>query len=414
MTTDRALSVNGERLWSTIMGSARIGPGRTPTGVRRLALTDADRDMRDLFAEWCRDAGCAVTVDGMGNMFARRPGTDEALPPVLVGSHLDTQIAGGRYDGILGVLAALEIVRTLNDAGVRTRRAIEIVNWTNEEGARFQPPMLGSAVFSGVRTLEWAHARADDTGRTVGEELRRIGYAGTAPVGGRVVDAYFELHIEQGPLLDDKGIPVGVVAGTYGVRGMNVEVRGETAHSGPTPMAARRNALVGAAMLIVAVNEIGWSYAPEGKATTSRIEVWPNLAGILPDYAKVTVDVRHPDAGAVERMVGDVRRAMNDCAQRAQVEMAIVETWQFGSERFDPELVDLLRRTATRLGAPSLDLPSQAGHDAYYVSRVAPTAMIFTPCDRGISHNENESTTLADSLPGVNVLLHAVLDRAGL
>jgi N-carbamoyl-L-amino-acid hydrolase len=414
MTTDRALSVNGERLWSTIMASARIGPGRTPTGLRRLALTDADRDMRDLFAEWCRDAGCAVTVDGMGNMFARRPGTDEALPPVLVGSHLDTQIAGGRYDGILGVLAALEIVRTLNDAGVRTRRAIEIVNWTNEEGARFQPPMLGSAVFSGVRTLEWAHARADDTGRTVGEELRRIGYAGTAPVGGRVVDAYFELHIEQGPLLDDKGIPVGVVAGTYGVRGMNVEVRGETAHSGPTPMAARRNALVGAAMLIVAVNEIGWSYAPEGKATTSRIEVWPNLAGILPDYAKVTVDVRHPDAGTVERMVGDVRRAMSDCAHRAQVEMAIVETWQFGSERFDPELVDLLRRTATRLGAPSLDLPSQAGHDAYYVSRVAPTAMIFTPCDRGISHNENESTTVADSLPGVNVLLHAVLDRAGL
>jgi len=396
------------------MASARIGPGRTPTGLRRLALTDADRDMRDLFAEWCRDAGCAVTVDGMGNMFARRPGTDEALPPVLVGSHLDTQIAGGRYDGILGVLAALEIVRTLNDAGVRTRRAIEIVNWTNEEGARFQPPMLGSAVFSGVRTLEWAHARADDTGRTVGEELRRIGYAGTAPVGGRVVDAYFELHIEQGPLLDDKGIPVGVVAGTYGVRGMNVEVRGETAHSGPTPMAARRNALVGAAMLIVAVNEIGWSYAPEGKATTSRIEVWPNLAGILPDYAKVTVDVRHPDAGTVERMVGDVRRAMSDCAHRAQVEMAIVETWQFGSERFDPELVDLLRRTATRLGAPSLDLPSQAGHDAYYVSRVAPTAMIFTPCDRGISHNENESTTVADSLPGVNVLLHAVLDRAGL
>jgi beta-ureidopropionase / N-carbamoyl-L-amino-acid hydrolase len=414
MTTDRALSVNGERLWSTIMASARIGPGRTPTGLRRLALTDADRDMRDLFAEWCRDAGCAVTVDGMGNMFARRPGTDEALPPVLVGSHLDTQIAGGRYDGILGVLAALEIVRTLNDAGVRTRRAIEIVNWTNEEGARFQPPMLGSAVFSGVRTLEWAHARADDTGRTVGEELRRIGYAGTAPVGGRVVDAYFELHIEQGPLLDDKGIPVGVVAGTYGVRGMNVEVRGETAHSGPTPMAARRNALVGAAMLIVAVNEIGWSYAPEGKATTSRIEVWPNLAGILPDYAKVTVDVRHPDAGTVERMVGDVRRAMSDCAHRAQVEMAIVETWQFGSERFDPGLVDLLRRTATRLGAPSLDLPSQAGHDAYYVSRVAPTAMIFTPCDRGISHNENESTTVADSLPGVNVLLHAVLDRAGL
>ena len=295
---------------------------------------------------------------------------------------------------------------------MRTRRPIEIVNWTNEEGARFSPPMLGSAVWSGVRTLEWAHARVDDAGRTVGAELERIGYAGAAPVGGRRVDAYLELHIEQGPLLDDKGIPVGVVSGTYGVRGMAVEVRGETAHSGPTPMAARRNALVGAAMLIVAVNEIGFAAAPDGKATTSRIEVWPNLAGILPDWAKVTVDVRHPDAATVERMVGDVRRAMRECAQRAQVEMEIVETWQFGSERFDPELVSLIRRMAARLGAPSLDLPSQAGHDAYYVSRVAPTAMIFTPCERGISHNENEHTRPEDALPGVNVLLHAVLERA--
>jgi N-carbamoyl-L-amino-acid hydrolase len=412
MTTTHALAVNGDRLWSTIMASARIGPGRTPTGLRRLALTDADREMRDLFAGWCREAGCTVTVDGMGNMFARRPGLDDALPPVVIGSHLDTQIAGGRFDGILGVLAGLEVIRTLNDGGVRTRRPIELVNWTNEEGARFQPPMLGSAVFAGVRTLEWAHARTDDAGRTVGEELQRIGYAGAAPVGGRALDAYFELHIEQGPLLDDKGIPVGVVSGTYEVRGMNVEVRGETAHSGPTPMANRRNALVGAAMLIVAANEIGWSHAPEGKATTSRIEVWPNLAGILPDYAKVTVDVRHPDAATVNRMVADVQRAMTECARRAQVEMQIVESWQFGSERFDPELVSLVRRTAKAIGAPSMDLPSQAGHDAYYVSRVAPTAMIFTPCDRGISHNENESTRLEDSLPGVNVLLHAVLERA--
>lgn len=410
--SDTTLTVNGPRLWETIMASARIGPGRTPTGLRRLALTDADREMRDLFARWCREAGLSVTVDRMGNMFARREGLDDSRPPVLVGSHLDTQIAGGRFDGILGVLAALEVVRTLNDAGVRTRRAIEIVNWTNEEGARFAPPMLGSAVFADVRSLEWAHARTDDAGRTVGEELVRIGYAGEAPVGGRPVDAYFELHIEQGPLLDDKGIRVGVVAGTYEVRGMNVEVRGETAHSGPTPMAARRNALVGAAMLIVGGNEIGFAYAPEGKATTSRIEVWPNLSGILPDYAKVTLDVRHPDAATVDRMVADLRRAMADCAQRAQVEMEILETWQFGSERFDPELVDLIHRTARQLGAPSLDLPSQAGHDAYYVSRVAPTAMIFTPCDRGISHNENEHTRLEDALPGVNVLLHAVRARA--
>ena len=410
MTTQ--LAINGPRLWDTIMASARIGPGRIETGLRRLALTDADREMRDLFAGWCRDAGCAVTVDRMGSIFARRAGTDDSLPPVLIGSHLDTQIAGGRFDGILGVLAGLEVIRTLNDAGVRTRRPIELVSWTNEEGARFAPPMLASAVFAGVRPLEWALARVDGDGRTVGEELSRIGYAGAAPVGGRPVDAYFELHIEQGPILDDKGIPVGVVTGGFEVRGVVVEVRGETAHAGPTPMAQRRNALVGAAMLVVALNEIGFAYSPEGKATTARIEVWPNLPGILSDWARLTMDVRHPEATQVERMLGDLRRAMTDCAARGQVEMFIVETWQFGSERFDPELVDLVRRTAARLEAPSLDILSQAGHDAYYVSRVAPTAMIFTPCERGISHNEHESCTLEDCVPGVNVLLHAVRERA--
>ena len=406
------LAINGPRLWDTILASGRIGPGRIETGLRRLALTDADREMRDLFVRWCTDAGCAVTVDRMGNIFARREGTDPVLPPVLVGSHLDTQIAGGRFDGILGVLSGLEVLRTLNDAGVRTRRAVELVSWTNEEGARFAPPMLASAVFGGVRPLEWALARTDGDGRTVADELARIGYAGAAPVGGRPIDAYFELHIEQGPVLDDKGIPVGVVTGGFEVRGVIVEVRGETAHAGPTPMAQRKNALVGAAMLVVALNEIGFAYSPEGKASTVRIEAWPNLPGILSDWARLTMDVRHPAAAQVERMLADLRQAMVDCASRGQVEMEIVESWQFGSERFDPELVDLVRRTASGLDAPSLDMLSQAGHDAYYVSRVAPTAMIFTPCERGISHNERESCTLEDCVPGANVLLHAVLERA--
>jgi N-carbamoyl-L-amino-acid hydrolase len=411
-TPTSSLAINGARLWDTIMASARIGPGRIETGLRRLALTDADREMRDLFVRWCRGAGCSVTVDRMGSIFARREGTDPTLPPVLIGSHLDTQIAGGRFDGILGVLSGLEAIRTLNDAGVRTRRAVELVSWTNEEGARFAPPMLASAVFGGVRPLEWALARTDGDGCTVGEELARIGYAGPAPVGGRPVDAYFELHIEQGPILDEKGIPVGVVTGGFEVRGVIVEVRGETAHAGPTPMAQRKNALVGAAMLVVALNEIGFAYSPEGKASTVRIEAWPNLPGILSEWARLTMDVRHPEAAQVDRMLSDLRRAMVDCAARAQVEMEIVESWQFGSERFDPELVDLVRRTASRLEAPSLDMLSQAGHDAYYVSRVAPTAMIFTPCERGISHNERESCTLDDCVPGANVLLHAVLERA--
>ena len=411
-TPTPTLAINGPRLWESLMASARIGPGRIETGLRRLALTDADREMRDLFVRWCREAGCAVIIDRMGSIFARRAGADDTLAPVVMGSHLDTQIAGGRFDGILGVLAGLEVVRTLNDAGVRTRRPLEVVCWTNEEGARFAPPMLASAVFGGVRSLEWALARTDAEGRTVGEELCRIGYAGEAPVGGRPLDAYFELHIEQGPILDDKGIPLGVVTGGFEVRGAVVEVHGETAHAGPTPMDQRKNALVGAAMLVVAVNEIGFAYAPEGKATPARLEAWPNLPGILSDWARLTLDVRHPEAGEAERMLADVRRAMADCARRAQVDMAIVETWQFGSERFDPELVALIRRTAVRLEAPSLDMLSQAGHDAYYVSRVAPTAMIFTPCERGISHNERESCTLEDCAPGVNVLLHAVLERA--
>jgi N-carbamoyl-L-amino-acid hydrolase len=331
---------------------------------------------------------------------------------VVIGSHLDTQITGGRFDGVLGVLAGLEIIRTLNDAGVRTRRPIEIVDWTNEEGARFPPPMLGSAVFAGIRTLGWALGRTDAAGRTVGEELERIGYAGDAPVGGRALDAYFELHIEQGPVLDAKGIPVGILTGSYETRGMNVVVRGEAAHVGGAPMAERRNALVGAAMLVVAVNDIGWSAAPDGRSTSSRIEVWPNLFGVIPEQALLTIDFRHPDATEVERMAADVHQAIHDCAHRAQVEIEVLESWQFGSERFDPELVALLRQSAGRLEVPSLEMPSTIGHDAFYISRVAPMAMLFAPCERGISHNEAENMRLEDAVPSVDVLLDAVLARA--
>ncbi len=409
---DRPLRINGTRMWETIMTSATIGPGRRAPGLQRLALTDADRQMRDLFVGWCRDAGCTVTIDRIGNIFARRAGTEDHLPPVVIGSHLDTQVTGGRFDGVLGVLAGLEILRTLNDAGVRTRRPIEVVDWTNEEGARFPPPMLGSAVFAGVRTLEWALARPDAAGRTVSEELTRIGYAGSAPVGGRPLDAYFELHIEQGPVLDAKGIPVGILTGSYETRGMNVIVRGEAGHVGGAPMAERRNALVGAAMLVVAVNDIGWSAAPEGRSTSSRIEVWPNLFGVIPEQALLTVDFRHPDATEVERMQADLYQAIHDCAHRAQVEIEVLEAWQFGSERFDPELVALLRQGARRLEVTSLEMPSTIGHDAFYVSRVAPMAMLFTPCERGVSHNEAENMKLEDAVPAVEVLLDAVVARA--
>ena len=412
MSTSELFGIDAPRFWSTVMRSGEIGPGKAG-GLRRLALTDADKEMRDLFITWCTEAGCTVTVDRVGNIFARRPGVDDHLPPVLMGSHLDTQFAGGKYDGIVGVLAGLEVLRTLDDRRVRTKRPLELVCWTNEEGARFTPPMVASGAFAGVFAVDWVLDLRDDDGKRFGTELERIGYQGKEAVGGRALDAYFELHIEQGPILDREAVPVGIVVGGYAARGMHVDVHGETAHSGPTPMDKRRNALVGAAMLAVAVNDVGWKYhATEGKATVARLVAWPNKAGILAEYAQLTCDVRHADRAVADRMWAEVKAAMPDCARRANVEMRIAGEWQFGSERFDPGCMRLIREAAQALNVPHRDILSQAGHDAYYVSRVAPTAMIFTPCRDGISHNEAEHAELDYTSPGVNVLLHAVLARA--
>jgi len=407
-----AIRVNGERLWSTIERSGGIGVGR-PGGLSRLALSDADREMRDQFVSWCREAGCAVTIDRLGSIFARRGGADADLPPVMIGSHLDTQVNGGKYDGIVGVLAGLEVIRTLNDYGVATRRPIELVSWTNEEGARFSPPMVASGAFAGVYEVEWVLERLDDDDKRFGDELRRIGYAGSAPVGRRTLDAYFELHIEQGPILDARGIDVGIVVKGYGVRGFLVEVHGETAHTGPTPMDQRRNALVGAAMLAVAVNDIGWRYHPTGgKATAAWLLVRPNQPGILSDWAQLISDVRHEEPAVADRMAAGVLAAIPACAERSRCDIRVIDTWTFGNERFDPQCVGLIRDGARRLGYPALDIASQAGHDAYHISKVAPMAMIFTPCRDGITHNNREEADLSRTLPGVNVLLHAVLARA--
>ena len=411
-TGDGGLRIDGERFWSTIERSGQIGPGKAG-GLRRLALTDADKEMRDLFITWCTEAGCTVTVDRLGSIFARRPGREDHLPPVLIGSHLDTQVAGGKYDGIVGVLAGLEVVRTLNDHRIDPRRPLEIVCWTNEEGARFPPPMVASGAFAGIYDVDWVLGLRDDDGLAFGAELQRIGYDGKEPVGGRAIDAYFELHIEQGPLLDHQSIPVGVVVGGYAARGMHVDIHGETAHAGPTPMDRRKNALIGAAMLAVAVNDIGWRYhATEGKATVPRLVAWPNKAGILSEFAQLTCDVRHADPARADAMLAEIHAAMADCARRANVEMRVAATWTFGNERFDPSCIRLLKEAADRLGVRWREILSQAGHDAYYVSKVAPTAMIFTPCRDGISHNEAEHAELSYTAPGVDVLLHAVLARA--
>jgi beta-ureidopropionase / N-carbamoyl-L-amino-acid hydrolase len=404
--------VDAQRFWRSVEASGEIGPGR-PGGLARIALSDADREMRDLFVQWCRAAGCAITVDRVGNIFARRAGSDADAPPVVIGGHLDTQVNGGKYDGVVGVLAGLEVVRTLNDLDLKTRRPVELVSWTNEEGARFAPPMIASGAFAGVFDTAWALARTDDEGRGLGAELERIGYAGDAPVGGRALDAYFELHIEQGPILDSGGVDVGIVIGGYATRGFVFEVMGETAHAGPWPMDKRRNALVGAAMLAVAVNDLGWRYhASEGKATAARLVAWPNKPGILSDWAQLTCDVRHADAQLADRMVSELLAAADECAERSRCEIRLIDRWVFGSERFDPECIGLLRAAARDLGIPARDIVSQAGHDAYYVSKVAPTAMIFTPCVGGVTHNNNERAELARTEAGVNVLLNAVLARA--
>ena len=406
------IEINPQRYWSTVERSAEIGVGR-PGGLARVALSDADREMRDQFVAWCRAAGCAVTVDRVGNIFARRRGSEDSLPPVVVGSHLDTQVNGGRYDGIVGVLAGLEVLRALNERGVATRRAIELVDWTNEEGARFSPPMIAAGAFAGVYAVDWVLDRRDDDGRRFGDELARIGYAGTAPVGGRELDSYFELHIEQGPLLDAQGVDVGVVTHGYTAHGFIVEVTGETAHTGPWPMDRRRNALVGAAMLAVAAHNIGWKYhATQGKGTAARIVAWPNKPGILSDWAQFTGDLRHEDPALADAMLAEFRAAMDESARRANVEMRFIDQWRWNADLFDQECVGLVRDTARRLGYASLDLPSQAGHDAYHVARVAPTAMIFSPCKDGITHNNKEHADLERTVPAVNVLANAILARA--
>lgn len=408
----RNLRIDEDRLWASIMRSAEIGAG-SRGGLRRLALGDEDKQMRDMLAQWATSSGYALRIDRLGSMFLRREGREPGLAPVLIGSHLDTQAGGGRFDGILGVLAGLEVLRTLDAAGITTRRPIEVVNWTNEEGARFVPPMMASLVFAGKESVEWALARSDKNGTTIGAELRRIGYAGSEPVGGREIDAYFELHIEQGPRLDAAGVPVGIVTGGFPTRGMRIEVRGETAHVGPTPMQRRRNALVGAAHVAVAIDEIGWRQsASEGKTTAARLDLVPNLPGIISERATLYCDMRHPEAEILAVMEAEVGVAIADCARRSRCEIEIAETWGFGGFTFDEGLVALIRDAAGQLGHPTMDLRSEAGHDAYHMVAVCPSAMIFAPCRGGITHNEAEDMSRADMVPSANVLLQAVLARA--
>ncbi|MGE5268266.1 MAG: Zn-dependent hydrolase [Thiohalocapsa sp.] len=409
----RNLSVNGERLWASLMELAQIG-ATAKGGVCRLAASDLDAEARHLFICWCEEAGCSVTVDAIGNIFARRPGRNAALPPVMAGSHLDTQPTGGKFDGAYGVMAGLEVVRSLNDLGYETEAPIEIVAWTNEEGSRFSPAMVGSGAFAGVFALEAALATRDNNAPelTLGGELRRIGFAGSEPVGGRAVAAYFEAHIEQGPILEAAGLPVGIVTGAQGQRWYEITVTGQEAHAGPTPMPRRRDALVGAARMIDAVNKIGHAHAPYACATVGFVQVSPNSRNTIPGRVFFTVDFRHPDDVVLTQMDRDLRAACEAAAATQRLEVAVDEFWYFPPTPFDAALVNKVREAAMAQDYGHQDIVSGAGHDAVYLAKVAPTAMIFVPCAGGISHNEIEDAKPDDLTAGCNVLLNAVLDTA--
>jgi len=404
------LRIDGKRLWNSLMELAQIGA--TPKGgVRRLTLTDEDRRARDLFCRWARDAGLAVEVDGIGNLFARRAGTDPSLPPVAMGSHLDSQPSGGKFDGAYGVMAGLEVLRTLNDAGIRTRAPMEVVSWTNEEGSRFTPVLMGSGVFSGVFTLEHVRAQKDVEGVSVGDALEKIGYAGGARA--HRLSAYFEAHIEQGPVLENEGRTIGVVLGALGQRWYDVTVTGQDAHAGPTPMELRQDALIGASRLVLEVNRIAREFPDYARGTVGFLQVKPNSRNVIPGEVRATVDFRNAKASTLDAMCDELKRVAKAIEAQCRVSIELRENVYFKPCEFDPALVGHVRAAAAALGQSHRDIVSGAGHDAVSIARIAPAAMVFVPCAGGISHNEIESATPADLAAGCDVLLHAALKAAG-
>jgi beta-ureidopropionase / N-carbamoyl-L-amino-acid hydrolase len=409
MPPTQNLKIDAQRLWDTLMETAKIGA--TPKGgIRRLTLTDLDRQVRDWFKARCEALGCTVSVDEVGNMFAVRPGKNDALAPIAMGSHLDTQPTGGKFDGVLGVLGALEALRTLAETGYETNAPIEIVNWTNEEGSRFAPAMLASGVFAGVFTPDYAYSRADRDGKTFGEELSRIGYRGPEKAGSRKFSAMFELHIEQGPILEDEKKMIGVVQGVQGMRWYEVTVTGQEAHTGATPMRLRKNALLGAARMIERIDAIALKYAPNAVGAVGLIENRPNSRNVVPGEVFFTIDFRHPEEKVLDAMEQTLRASLAAILPPLQLGYKEERVWHSPAVKFAPELIACVRAGVKKAGFASRDMISGAGHDAAYIARVAPTTMIFVPCAGGISHNEAESTTFDECAAGAQVLLNAVLE----
>ena len=405
------LRINGGRLWAALMELAKIGA--TPKGgVKRLALTDLDKQGRDLVVGWGREAGMSITVDQIGNVFMRRDGTDNSLPPVMTGSHIDTQPTGGKFDGNYGVLAGLEVVRTLNDLKIKTQAPIEVAFWTNEEGSRFVPVMMGSGVFCGAFSLETAYAAKDTEGKTVGEELARIGYKGEQVQGDHPIGAYFETHIEQGPVLEDADKIIGVVPAVMGLRWYDCTVNGMEAHAGPTPMGLRRDALQVATGIMQEVVAIAHRYPPYGRGTVGMVQVFPNSRNVIPGEVKFSIDLRNVNDELLDTMDADIRAFIGRTQATTGLGITLEQVSYFAPTPFHPDCVGAVRNATEKLGYSVMDVVSGAGHDAIYAARLAPAGMIFVPCKDGISHNEIEDAKPGHLEAGCNVLLLAMLERA--
>ncbi|NBA93397.1 Zn-dependent hydrolase [Pseudomonas sp. R5(2019)] len=400
--------INGERLWGSLMALARLG-ATVKGGVCRLALTDLDRQARDLFVQWCEEAGCTVSIDAVGNIFARRPGRNPELPPVMTGSHIDTQPTGGKFDGCFGVLAGLEVIRTLNDLGVETEAPLEVVVWTNEEGSRFAPCMMGSGVFAQKFTLEETLAKVDAQGITMGDALNAIGYAGSRTPTGHAVGAYFEAHIEQGPILEDQHKTIGVVLGALGQKWFDLTLRGVEAHAGPTPMHLRKDALVGASVVVGAVNRVALAHQPHACGTVGCLQAYPGSRNVIPGEVRMTLDFRHLEPARLDSMIAQVRGVIESTCKQHGLSYDLVPTADFPPLYFEHGCVEAVRSAAHGLGLSHMDIVSGAGHDAIFLAELGPAGMIFVPCEGGISHNEIENADPEDLAAGCAVLLRAML-----
>nr|WP_315210838.1 Zn-dependent hydrolase [uncultured Albidiferax sp.] len=404
--------INGPRLWDSLMELAQIGA--TPKGgVCRLTLTDLDKQGRDLVTRWATEAGMTVTIDKIGNGFMRRPGRNNSLPPIMTGSHIDTQPTGGKFDGNYGVLAGIEVVRTLNDHGIETEAPIEVAFWTNEEGSRFVPVMMGSGVFAKAFTLEHAYAATDLEGKTVQGELERIGYIGAQEPGDHPIGAYFETHIEQGPVLEDHDITIGVVQGVLGIRWFDCTVTGMEAHAGPTPMALRKDAMLAATRIMQDVVAAAHRHPPHGRGTVGMVQVFPNSRNVIPGRVKFSIDLRNSTDALVDQMADEVKAFAATVAQEHGVDVKIEMVSSYSAIGFHPDCVDAVGRAAAKLGYSNMPVVSGAGHDAVYMAKLTSSGMIFIPCKDGISHNEIEDAKPEHITAGCNVLLHAMLERAG-